>query len=81
VAVSRVKKSGTTPGRYRDAFVEHLAGVLRGEFPNVRQRLFIDWLERLPFYCERCGEEFEVSASDVSEDDVILCAKYQKARR
>jgi hypothetical protein len=80
--MSRAKKSGTAPGRFRDAFVEYLVGVLRGELPTVRQRLFIDWLESFPFICERAGcfEEFEVSASEFHEDDLILCGKCRKRR-
>lgn len=67
------------PGRYRDAFEEHLAAVLSGELAGVRQRLFMEWLERLPFLCEGCGlEEFEVSAGDVDESDLIVCQKCQK---
>jgi len=81
--LSRAKNSGTTPGRYREAFDEHLAAVLSGESPIVRQLLFIDWLERLQFGCERAGcvQEFEVSASDVHEDDLILCERCRKGRR
>ena len=65
---------------YREAFEEHLDAVLNGEFPNVRLRMFIDWLECLPFICERCWEEFEVSASEVDEDVPILCQKCQKVK-
>jgi len=80
--MSRGKNSETVPGRFRDAFVEYVAGILRGEFPTVRQRLFIDWLESFPFICERpgCDGEFEVSASEVDEDDLILCEKCRKKR-
>lgn len=79
--MSRANSSGTKAGRYRDAFVEHLAGVLRGELPNERLRLFIEWLERSPFICEGCQEEeFDVSASEVTEDDLILCEKCRKDR-
>lgn len=80
--MSRAKNSGATPGRYRDAFVEHLASALSGDSPNLRLQLFIDWLERFPFACERAGclEEFEVSASEVNEDDLILCGKCRKGR-
>jgi hypothetical protein len=81
--MSRAKNSGTTSGRYRDAFVEYLAAVLHGDLPSMRQRLFIDWLERHPFICERAGcfEEYEVSASEVDEDDLILCQKCRKVKR
>jgi len=80
--MSRAQNSGTTAGRYREAFDEHLAAVLSGESPIVRQLLFIDWLERLQFGCERAGcfQEFEVSASEVDEDDLILCQKCQKEK-
>jgi hypothetical protein len=80
--MSRAKNSGTTPGRYRDAFVEHIAAALSGDLPVVRERLFTDWLERLPFTCEGAGcfEEFEVSAGEVHEDDLILCEKCRKGR-
>ena len=79
--MSRANSLGLKPGRYRDAFVEHLAGVLRGELPNERLRIFIEWLERFPFICEGCQrEEFDVSADEVDEDDLILCEKCRKKR-
>jgi hypothetical protein len=74
------KNSRMTPGHYREAFEEHLDAVLNGEFPNVRLRMFIDRLECLLFICERCWEEFEVSASEVDEDAPILCQKCQKVK-
>ena len=64
------------PGHYGEAFNEYLAGMLSGDLPNQRRQLFGEWLESLPFTCEQCGaQEFRVSASEVGEDDLIVCGR------
>jgi hypothetical protein len=69
------------PGHYGEAFNEHLVGVLSGDFEHERRQLFAEWLESFPFLCEQCeAQEFRVSASDVGEDDLIVCEKCGKAR-
>src|SRR5262245_17369175 len=64
--------------RFRDAFDEHLTAALSGHLYNVRLKLFIDWLERLPFECTQCGQEFVASANDVNEDDLIRCGSCRR---
>jgi len=61
----------------REVFEEHLAAILRGRASELRQHLFAAWLEGRLFVCERCEDEFEMSANEVDEDDLILCKKCQ----
>src|SRR5262249_30331976 len=67
------------PGRYREAFDEYLSAVIKSHLPNVRLRLFIDWIEHLPFGCENCHAEFTVTADQVNEDDPILCERCRRS--
>jgi hypothetical protein len=68
------------PEHFRDAFEKYLISVLSGQLGDERQRLFIEWLEApRPFVCNKCVDYFDVSASEVGENDLILCQKCRKA--
>jgi hypothetical protein len=47
--------------------------------PTARHFAFTDWLDRESFTCSLCGKVFKSAATEVEEDQYVLCPKCGRA--